>query len=133
MTVEISRLAFSRDVFTWPGENSRIDPATTRGRAIRLEIAISSHELAILQCAAIDLLQDFLNHGFLHGTLCRVVPSKGIEPSVPRPRIPARSFLQTAAQVIHEPGLAAGVAGRIDRLLVKLVESLRVCEAATFF
>src|SRR5262249_6964125 len=64
------------------------------------------------------------------GSSGTVVPGKRPQTIVPRARIAGGFLFQPTAEVIHEPRVAPGVTGRIDRLLTPLDQALRIRETA---
>src|SRR5437764_5556895 len=89
--------------------------------------------VAVGDDVAVDLFQHSANVGVGVRAFRRVVPPERTEPSASRATIFCGFRLQATTEVIHEPQLAATVAGWLDRFLMELDEPLCVGEAALFF
>src|SRR5256885_6380247 len=114
------------------GMDSRVDPATTCCTAIRLQFRVPANKFVTTSFVAVDLAYNFVNHRLGMLTLGRIVPCERIQSSIARTRIGLCFRLNSAAEVIHEPGFAATIARWIDRLLVKLNKALCVREGTLF-
>src|SRR5258708_3245786 len=139
MPVSVAGLPLVRPVLAFMREYPRIDPAAARRGSVGLQLAEAADQgplppitrtTLIGEDVTVDLLQDLLDAWLPDGAAHAVVPGQGVEPGVPRPGIPARLCLEPGAEVIHEPGFAAGISWRVDGFLVPLEQPLRVREAA---
>src|SRR5581483_503781 len=82
---------------------------------------------------AINLLKYCFNIWFGVRAVSGIVPGERVQASVARMGILASLLFYAAAQMVHKPGVAAGVAGGIDCFVVPLQHALSVGEGAIFF
>ena len=82
---------------------------------------------------SVNFAQNFFGIRLGVRSMSRVFPSKGIERLIFRGAFSRGLLFQHAAKVNDEPGLAAGIAWRIDRLVVELKQTLGVGEGTFFF
>src|SRR5437588_6656608 len=61
------------------------------------------------------------------------MPRQSMKSRIARSRIILCAFFDTAPEVVHEPNLAARVAGRVRTFITKLQQPLRVGEGSIFF
>src|SRR4051794_14781409 len=113
--------------------HAAIDPRAASGRTIIFQILYVRNLLVIGNGPAVNFLQYVRSFRLAHFTFDWIIPCKRIQPGIARPQIILSFLFDTPPKVIHEPGLTARVARRINRLLAILQQSLGVGEGSFFF
>src|SRR5581483_6151167 len=81
---------------------------------------------------AVNFLKYCFNIWFGVRAVSGIVPGERVQASVARMGILASLLFYAAAQMVHKPGVAAGVAGGIDCFVMPLQHALSVGEGAVF-
>src|SRR5215472_9717808 len=117
---QILWIAFVCSIAAFLGKYAAVNPGTTSGCAVILQVLHVRQLLPFGQAVAIDLFENDFNIRLTVLALLRIIPSKCVQTRIPRPLISPSLLLQSPAQVIDEPSITAGVARRVDCLLSEL-------------
>ena len=130
VAVRAGRLAFARPVAAWRGIHAGVDPASAGSAAVRGQAAKAVDERPRDRRTPVDLLEHGVDVWFAVRARGGVVPRQRVQPSMAKTWLASGARLEPAAEMVDEPGFAARVPGRIDRLVAPLQQTLRVREAA---
>ena len=109
--------------------DAAVDPAAAARRAVVLQLGVGRQRLAV-GVPAVDLGQHRLGARLVYLALGRVVPGQLAHRPVARLGRAGQPLPDQPAEVVGEPQVAAGVAGRLDRRVVPLQHPVGVGEAA---
>src|SRR6185437_10515864 len=111
----VVRLAHVGDIVSRFRMDTGVDPTAAGGAAVVLQLGVFADEVSGVRAIAVDLANHGINLRLANRALGRIVPGERLQAGIAFSTGTFDLVLHAAAKVIHEPGFAAAIAGRLDR------------------